>query len=119
MVNTILHEIIYNRIVICVRLLDNDFVIEYNVGSQTTEQTAQGDTMSIMDLKNKLFNDKYKEELNKVHQELEEQETEISNNIVSSDNLTELDDIDIQKFCNEQEAYESLDSLDSFNYMEI
>ena len=119
MVNTILHEIIYNRIVICVRLLDNDFVIEYNVGSQTTEQTAQGDTMSIMDLKNKLFNDKYKEELNKVHQELEEQETEISNNIVSSDNLTELDNIDIQKFCNEQEAYESLDSLDSFNYMEI
>ena len=75
--------------------------------------------MSIMDLKNKLFNDKHKEELNKVHQELEEQETEISNNIVSSDNLTELDDIDIQKFCNEQEAYESLDSLDSFNYMEI
>ena len=75
--------------------------------------------MSITKLKNKLFNDKYREELNKVHQELEEQETEISNDIVSSDNLTELDDIDIQKFCNEQEAYESLDSLDSFNYMEI
>ena len=75
--------------------------------------------MSITKLKNKLFNDKYREELNRVHQELEEQETEISNDIVSSDNLTELDDIDIQKFCNEQEAYESLDSLDSFNYMEI
>lgn len=108
-----------NRIVICVRLLDNDFVIEYNVGSQTTEQTAQGDTMSIMDLKNKLFNDKYREELNKVHQELEDQETEISNDIVNTDDLIELDDIDIQKFCSEQEAYESLDSLDSFNYMEI
>jgi hypothetical protein len=81
------------------------------VGSQTTEQLAQGDTMSITKLKNKLFNDKYREELNRVHQELEEQETEISNDIVSSDNLTELDDIDIQKFCNEQEAYESLDSL--------
>ena len=119
MVNTILHEIIYNHIVICVRLLDNDFVIEYNVGSQTTEQPAQGDTMSIMKLKNKLFNDKYREELNRVHQELEEQEIEINNEIVSADNLTELDDIDIQKFCNEQEAYESLDSLDSFNYMEI
>jgi molecular chaperone GrpE (heat shock protein) len=89
------------------------------VGSQTTEQLAQGDTMSITKLKNKLFNDKYREELNRVHQELEEQETEISNDIVSSDNLTELDNIDIQKFCNEQEAYESLDSLDSFNYMEI
>ena len=75
--------------------------------------------MSITKLKNKLFNDKYREDPNKVHQELEEQETEISNDIVSSDNLTELDDIDIQKFCNEQEAYESLDSLDSFNYMEI
>ena len=75
--------------------------------------------MSITKLKNKLFNDKYREELNKVHQELEEQETGISNDIVSSDNSTELDDIDIQKFCNEQEAYESLDSLDSFNYMEI
>ena len=75
--------------------------------------------MSITKLKNKLFNDKYREELNRVHQELEEQETEISNDIVSSDNLTELDDIDIQKFCNEQEAYESLDSLDIFNYMEI
>jgi molecular chaperone GrpE (heat shock protein) len=89
------------------------------VGSQTTEQLAQGDTMSITKLKNKLFNDKYREELNRVHQELEEQETEINNDIVSSDNLTELDNIDIQKFCNEQEAYESLDSLDSFNYMEI
>ena len=88
------------------------------MSSQTTEQTAQGDTMSITKLKNKLFNDKYREELNKVHQELEEQETEISNDIVSSDNLTELDDIDIQKFCNEQEAYESLDSLDSFSYMD-
>ena len=75
--------------------------------------------MSITKLKNKLFNDKYREELNIVHQELEEQEIEINNEIVSADNLTELDDIDIQKFCNEQEAYESLDSLDSFNYMEI
>lgn len=74
----------------------------------------------MSNLKNKLFNDKYLEELNKVHQELEEQETEINNDIVNADNLTELDDIDIQKFCNEQEAYESLDSLDSnFNYMEI
>ena len=68
------------------------------MGSQTTEQTAQGDTMSITKLKNKLFNDKYREELNKVHQELEEQEIEINNEIVSADNLTELDDIDIQSF---------------------
>ena len=74
--------------------------------------------MSITKLKNKLFNDKYREELNRVHQELEEQEIEINNEIVSADNLTELDDIDIQKFCNEQEAYESLDSLDSFNYLD-
>ena len=98
--------------------VDSSFVIQYNVGSQTTEQTAQGDTMSITKLKNKLFNDKYREELNRVHQELEEQEIEINNEIVSADNLTELDDIDIQKFCNEQEAYESLDSLDSFSYLD-
>ena len=62
---------------------------------------------------------KYLEELRKL-QELEDQETEISNDIVNTDDLIELDNIDIQKFCSEQEAYESLDSLDSnFNYMEI
>ena len=84
--------------------------------------------MSIMNLKNKLFNDKYREELDKCskeidkawqEQELDEQELEISSDVINVDDLTELDDIDIQKFCNEQEAYESLDSLDSFNYMEI
>jgi|TARA_B100000073_G_scaffold322517_1_gene303873 molecular chaperone GrpE (heat shock protein) len=97
--------------------VDNELNFAYHVGNSTTELSVQGDNMS--NLKNKLFNDKYLEELNKVHQELEEQETEINNDIVNADNLTELDDIDIQKFCNEQEAYESLDSLDSFNYMEI
>tara|TARA_B100000575_G_scaffold237447_1_gene199602 strand:- start:191 stop:427 length:237 start_codon:yes stop_codon:yes gene_type:complete len=69
---------------------------------------GQGDKMA----------NKYLQELQKL-QELEDQETEISNDIVNTDDLIELDDIDIQKFCSEQEAYESLDSLDSFNYMEI
>ena len=78
-------------------------------------------------LKNKLFNDKYLEELDNCRkeideawQELEEQKIDISNNIVNVDDLIELDNIDIQKYCSEQEAYESLDSLDNnFNYMEI
>tara|TARA_R110002020_G_scaffold272595_2_gene487684 strand:- start:2529 stop:2771 length:243 start_codon:yes stop_codon:yes gene_type:complete len=80
----------------------------------------------MSNLKNKLFNDKYQQELDncrkeidKIWNELEEQEIEISNNIVNVDDLTELDNIDIQKYCSEQETYESLDSLDSFNYMEI
>ena len=80
----------------------------------------------MSNLKNKLFNDKYLEELNNCRkeideawQELEEQEIEISSDIVNVDDLTERDNIDIQKYCSEQEAYESLDSLDSFNYMEI
>ena len=97
------------------------------MGSQTTEQLAQGDTMSIMNLKNKLFNDKYREELDKCskeidkawqEQELDEQELEISSDVINVDDLTELDDIDIQKYCMEQEAYESLDSLDSFSYLD-
>ncbi len=84
--------------------------------------------MSMTKLKNKLFNDKYREELDKCskeideawrEQELDEQELEISNDIINTDELIELDNINIQKYCMEQEAYESLDSLDSFNYMEI
>ena len=75
--------------------------------------------MSIMKLKNKLFNDKYLKELDRL-QELEYQQEEISNDIINDDNLTELDNVDIQKFCSEQDVYESLDSLDSnFDYMEI
>tara|TARA_Y100000592_G_scaffold30416_1_gene48426 strand:- start:575 stop:871 length:297 start_codon:yes stop_codon:yes gene_type:complete len=98
------------------------------VSSQTTEQPVQGDIMSMTKLKNKLFNDKYREELDKCskeideawrEQELDEQELEISNDIINTDELIELDNINIQKYCMEQEAYESLDSLDSFNYMEI
>ena len=70
-----------------------------------------------MKIKNKLFNNKYLKEL----RELEEQQEEIlDNNIITNDSLDELDNIDVQKFCSEQNAYESLDSLDSnFNYMEI
>jgi len=104
--------------------VDNELNFAYHVGNSTTELSVQGDNMSK--LKNKLFNDKYLEELNNYRkeideacQELEEQEIEISNDIVNVDDLTDLDDIDIQKYCIEQEAYESLDSLDSFNYMEI
>ena len=104
--------------------VDNEFNFAYHVGNSTTEPSVQGDNMS--NLKNKLFNDKYLEELNNCRkeideawQELEEQEIEISSDIVNVDDLTELDNIDIQKYCSEQEAYESLDSLDSFNYMEI
>jgi len=80
----------------------------------------------MSNLKNKLFNDKYlqeldncRKEIDETWQELEEQEIEINNDIVNVDDLTDLDDIDIQKYCMEQEVYESLDSLDSFNYMEI
>ena len=105
--------------------VDNELNFAYHVGNSTTEPSVQGDNMSK--LKNKLFNDKYLEELNNCRkeidetlQELEEQEIEISSNIVNVDDLTELDNIDIQKYCSEQEAYESLDSLDdNFNYMEI
>ena len=59
----------------------------------------------MSNLKNKLFNDKYLEELNNCRkeideawQELEEQEIEISSDIVNGDDLTELDNIDIQKY---------------------
>ena len=63
---------------------------------------------------------KYLKELDRFR-ELEEQEEEIlDNNIITNDSLDELDDIDVQKFCSEQNGYESLDSLDdNFNYMEI
>ena len=70
-----------------------------------------------MKIKNKLFNNKYLKEL----RELEEQQEEIlDNNIITNDSLDELDSIDVQKFCSEQNGYESLDSLGSnFDYMEI
>ncbi len=73
-----------------------------------------------MSIKNKLFNNKYLKELDRL-QELEEQQEEIlDNNIITNDSLDELDSIDVQKFCSEQNGYESLDSLDSnFDYMEI
>ena len=63
---------------------------------------------------------KYLKEINRL-QELQEQQEEIlDNNIITNDSLDELDDIDVQKFCSEQNGYESLDSLDdNFNYMEI
>tara|TARA_R100000734_G_C3236916_1_gene42908 strand:+ start:136 stop:390 length:255 start_codon:yes stop_codon:yes gene_type:complete len=84
------------------------------VQHQLTDLTSQGD---IMKIKNKLFNNKYLKEL----RELEEQQEEIlDNNIITNDSLDELDSIDVQKFCSEQNGYESLDSLDSnFDYMEI
>jgi len=104
--------------------VDNELNFAYHVGNSTTELSVQGDNMS--NLKNKLFNDKYlqeldncRKEIDEAWQELEEQEIEISNNIVNVDDLIELDNIDIQKYCSEQEVYESFDSLDSFNYMEI
>ena len=105
--------------------VDNKLNFAYHVGNSTTEPSVQGDNMSK--LKNKLFNDKYQQELDNCRkeideawQELEEQKIDISNNIVNVDDLIELDNIDIQKYCSEQEAYESLDSLDNnFNYMEI
>lgn len=80
---------------------------------QLTDLTSQGDIMSI----------KYLKEINRLQelQELQEQQEEIlDNNIITNDSLDELDDIDVQKFCSEQNGYESLDSLDdNFNYMEI
>jgi len=80
------------------------------VQHQLTDLTSQGDIMSI----------KYLKELDRLR-ELEEQHEEIlDNNIITNDSLDELDDIDVQKFCSEQNGYESLDSLDdNFNYMEI
>jgi hypothetical protein len=80
------------------------------VQHQLTDLTSQGDTMSI----------KYLKELDRLR-ELEEQQEEIlDNNIITNDSLNELDNIDVQKFCSEQNGYESLDSLDSnFDYMEI
>jgi hypothetical protein len=80
------------------------------VQHQLTDLTSQGDIMS----------NKYLKELDRLR-ELEEQQEEIlDNNIITNDSLDELDSIDVQKFCSEQNGYESLDSLDSnFDYMEI
>tara|TARA_E500000318_G_C3520014_1_gene195997 strand:+ start:78 stop:332 length:255 start_codon:yes stop_codon:yes gene_type:complete len=84
------------------------------VQHQLTDLTSQGNIMSI---KNKLFNNKYLKELRKLE---EQQEDILDNNIITNDSLDELDNIDVQKFCSEQNGYESLDSLDSnFDYMEI
>jgi len=70
-----------------------------------------------MKIKNKLFNNKYLKELRELQ---EQQEDILDNNIITNDSLDELDSIDVQKFCSEQNGYESLDSLDSnFDYMEI
>ena len=83
---------------------------------QLTDLTSQGDIMS----------NEYLKEINRLQEleelkKLEEQQEEIlDDNIITNDSLDELDNIDVQKFCSEQNAYESLDSLDSnFNYMEI
>jgi len=84
------------------------------VQHQLTDLTSQGD---IMKIKNKLFNNKYLKELRELQ---EQQEDILDNNIITNDSLDELDSIDVQKFCSEQNGYESLDSLDSnFDYMEI
>jgi len=67
------------------------------------------------------MSNKYLKELDRLR-ELEEQQEEILDNniIITNDSLDELDNIDVQKFCSEQNGYESLDSLDSnFDYMEI
>ena len=72
------------------------------------------------------MSNEYLKEINRL-QELEElrkleeqQENILDNNIITNDSLDELDSIDVQKFCSEQNGYESLDSLDSnFDYMEI
>ena len=69
------------------------------------------------------MSNKYLKEINRLQEleELEEQQEEIlNNNIITNDSLDELDNIDVQKFCSEQNGYESLDSLDEqFDYMEI
>ena len=93
----------------CAFDLTLDF-LSVQCATSTTDQIGQGDTMS----------NKYLKELDRLR-ELEEQQEEIlDNNIITNDSLDELDSIDVQKFCSEQNGYESLDSLDSnFDYMEI
>ena len=84
--------------------VDNEFNFAYHVGNSTNEPSVQGDNMT--NLKNKLFNDKYlqeldncRKEIDEAWQELEEQEIEINSYIVNFDDLTELYYIDIQKYC--------------------
>ena len=93
----------------CAFDLTLDF-LSVQCATSTTDLIGQGDTMS----------NKYLKELDRLR-ELEEQQEEIlDNNIITNDSLDELDNIDVQKFCSEQNGYESLDSLDSnFDYMEI
>ena len=93
----------------CAFDLTLDF-LSLQCATSTTDLIGQGDTMS----------NKYLKELDRLR-ELEEQQEEIlDNNIITNDSLDELDSIDVQKFCSEQNGYESLDSLDSnFDYMEI
>ena len=50
--------------------VDNEFNFAYHVGNSTNEPSVQGDNMS--NLKNKLFNDKYLEELNNCRKEIDE-----------------------------------------------
>ena len=93
----------------CAFDLTLDF-LSVQCATSTTDLIGQGDTMS----------NKYLKELDRLR-ELEEQQEEIlDNNIITNDSLDELDSIDVQKFCSEQNGYESIASLDSnFDYMEI
>tara|TARA_R100000353_G_C6454225_1_gene182124 strand:+ start:397 stop:735 length:339 start_codon:yes stop_codon:yes gene_type:complete len=108
--------------------VDNELNFAYHVGNSTTEPSVQGDNMS--NLKNKLFNDKYQQELNKHNQDEIDYYTDFESLEVDMENqhdeLLDLSDdncddhVNIQAWCQDLEAIESLDSLDdNFNYMEI
>ena len=93
----------------CAFGLTLDF-LSVQCATSTTDLIGQGDTMS----------NKYLKELDRLRKLEEQQEEILDNNIITNDSLDELDSIDVQKFCSEQNGYESLDSLGSnFDYMEI
>ena len=93
----------------CAFDLTLDF-LSVQCATSTTDLIGQGDTMS----------NKYLKELDRLRKLEEQQEEILDNNIITNDSLDELDSIDVQKFCSEQNGYESLDSLGSnFDYMEI
>jgi len=93
----------------CAFDLTLDF-LSVQCATSTTDLIGQGDTMS----------NKYLKELDRLRELEEQQEDILDNNIITNDSLDELDNIDVQKFCSEQNGYESIASLDSnFNYMEI
>lgn len=84
----------------------------------------------MSNLKNKLFNDKYQQELNKHNQDEIDYYTDFESLEVDMENqhdeLLDLSDddcddhVNIQTWCQDLETLESLDSLDdNFNYMEI